>query len=224
MKRFISAIMTVILILSVCFTLCSCGQKASPVEDFEYEFENGEVTITGYIGSDLKVVIPSVIEDRPVTVIGKKAFKGYDLKAVVIPEGVVEIKREAFYGCECLESITVPDSLQKVGAYAFSENLWLNNQPEGVIYIGNVVVGYKGEPREHSTNNAHTVEIYIKDGTKSIVDDALNYSAIRDVHLPDSITYIGEDAFDERFLTLYGKEGSIVKSYAYDNNVKFVAE
>ncbi len=243
MKKIISAILIVTLV--VC--LCACGSpKSSPIEDFEYEFEDGTAIITGYIGTDLDIVIPNMIEDRPVTVIGSKAFEGYDLKSVVIPEGVVELENEAFDWCECLENITVPDTLQRVGSNAFNETLWENNQPDGVLYINNVVVGYKGELPENVT---------IKNGTVSIVDHALqdedsssyntydyeyNGSGYKSIHIPTSVEYIGEKAvgyisYYSRFgggftssdipqFKIYGKNGSAAEIFANENGFDFIAE
>lgn len=42
--------------------------------DFQYEINNGEVTLTGYSGTNKDVVIPSEIDGLPVTVIGNSAF------------------------------------------------------------------------------------------------------------------------------------------------------
>ncbi len=114
----------------------------SPVEDFEYEFNDGEVEITGYIGSDLEIVVPSIIENRPVTEIGYEAFEGYDMKSIVIPDSVIEIDDRAFencsnlsnivfsenlelisscafWGCDSLESIIIPDSVRIIGSSSF---------------------------------------------------------------------------------------------------------
>ncbi len=58
--------------------------------------------------------------------------------AVTVPEGVVQISSEAFFGCFGLESIDLPDSLQSIGMLAFfgCSKLQLVDIPFGVRSIG----------------------------------------------------------------------------------------
>lgn len=50
------------------------GSSESDVSDFKYEFFNNEVTITGYVGHETILNIPSEIEGKKVTGIGNSAF------------------------------------------------------------------------------------------------------------------------------------------------------
>lgn len=227
------AILSIISILIVC--LCACGTpKASPIEDFEYEFEDGVTIITKYIGSDLDIVIPSEIENRPVTIIADEAFENYDLKSVVVPEGVIEIEEGAFNDCECLESITLPDTLTECSYKEFSDTLWYESQPENtILYINNIVIGYKGNLPN---------DIKIKDGTKTILDKALlsEYSITGKIHIPNSVEHLGYASigfFDKptenpKFSVItpmdsyevYCKEGSVAYEYAIENELAYVLE
>jgi len=247
MKKIISLLLSISLIFTVCLILCSCGQSSSPIDDFEYEFEKGETIITGYKGSDLEIVIPDVIEDRPVTTIGHESFIGYDLTSISFPNTVTEIEGRAFYNCYSLKNITfsegiehisddafkncenldevsLPDSIRYVSESAFTNTAWYKKQADGVVYSGNTALFYKGDPYEQSTRKDHAIEIYIKENTKSIADNALNDSAIKYVHIPESVTYIGDKAIYSDFVTLYGKSGSTAEIYANENDIKFVAE
>ena len=49
--------------------------------------EDGTAGITGYLGDETALVIPSVVDDLPVTAIGAYAFEYAALTSVVIPEG-----------------------------------------------------------------------------------------------------------------------------------------
>lgn len=119
MKKVLSIILV---LLSLIFILCSCGQPpASPVEDFEYEFEHGEVKITGYIGSDLEIVIPDTIEDRPVTAIGGSAFENYDLVSVTLSNNIRDINSRAFRWCKNLKIVNLSNNLEYIGSGAFLE-------------------------------------------------------------------------------------------------------
>lgn len=100
-------------------TACGESSKESPVEDFLYEMNNGEVIITGYKGTDLEIYIPSKINDRPVTAIGKGAFIEYDMTHVTIPDSVIRIESDAFCRCECLTSIVFSRNLEAISESAF---------------------------------------------------------------------------------------------------------
>lgn len=87
--------------------------------EYKYTTSNGEVTITEYTGSSLDVAIPSFINGNPVTCIGEEAFKGKQIRSVVIPSGVKKIDWFAFSGCTVLEVITIPSSVISVQYAAF---------------------------------------------------------------------------------------------------------
>lgn len=87
--------------------------------EYKYTTSNGEVTITEYTGSSLDVAIPSFINGNPVTCIGEEAFKGKQIRSVVIPSGVKKIDWFAFSGCTVLELITIPSSVISVQYAAF---------------------------------------------------------------------------------------------------------
>ena len=82
----------------------------APTAHFTYEItEEGTVTLTGYTGGELAVVIPEAIEDKPVAAIAPEAFKGMaTLKAVSVPDTVTEIGAGAFAGCVSLTSLRTP--------------------------------------------------------------------------------------------------------------------
>ena len=113
-------ILSLLLCFSLLAVLAACGtSKESPVEDFRYVMQDGEVYITGYIGSDLEIYIPSEINDRPVTTIAEAAFQGYDMTHITIPDSVTKIDGYAFKDCACLNSVEMSDQLKTIEAYAF---------------------------------------------------------------------------------------------------------
>lgn len=101
----------------------SAAEEVMKTDDgFQYEVNNnGEVTITKYIGTDTDVDIPSKIDGKPVTSIGEYAFYNYnDLISVTILDSVISIGAHAFDHCENLESIKIPNSVTTIKEYTFS--------------------------------------------------------------------------------------------------------
>ena len=119
-------------------TCVNCGLP----ENFplSYEFNNGEIIITGCDTTVITVDIPATIEGYPVTSIGERAFEYCrSLTSITIPEGVMSIGNWAFYYCSALTSITIPESVTTIGIYAFAYCSALTSItiPEGVTSIGN---------------------------------------------------------------------------------------
>ena len=118
------------------------------------------------------------------------------IKSVVIGEGVTSICNYAFFNCTNLTSIDIPESVSKIGQYAFANTGWYDNQPEGLVYIGSCLYGYKGEMPEN-------FELVVKEGTKGIADYAFeSCSNLIMATIPESVSYIGRAAFMQSGLGL----------------------
>ena len=57
--------------------------------------------------------------DKPVTVIGEKAFYSSLLTGIELPNTVTSIGNQAFYNAETLRGITIPESVTEIGERAF---------------------------------------------------------------------------------------------------------
>ena len=68
------------------------------------------------------LAIPAILEGLPVTSIGDNAFWGCNqLVRVDIPDGVTSLGEEAFGSCRRLTSVRIPDSVTSIGAGAFGD-------------------------------------------------------------------------------------------------------
>lgn len=141
------------------------------------------------------IIIPESVEyggnTYSVTSISEKAFRDCSgLTSVSIPNSVTSIGEYAFSSCSGLTSVIIPNSVTYIGQYAFSGTAWYNNLPDGLVYAGKVAYKYKGEIPE----NTH---ITINEGTTCITKYAFyECSGLTSVTLPNSLTYIGDNAFN----------------------------
>ena len=75
--------------------------------------------ITGYVGTDTVVVIPSKINGITVETIGHTAFRYSSVTSVTIPDSVTFISDSAFAYCSQLTNISIPNSVTSIGFSAF---------------------------------------------------------------------------------------------------------
>lgn len=186
MKKIITGLL---IITILCTTLCSCSNtKTSPAEDFVYEFENGNTIITGYTGSELDIILPEEIDNRPVTSIANKAFKGYDLNSIVVSKNVTDIQEEAFQDCTNLSSVTLPDGIQNIGLNAFNNcsNLVYINLPDSIVNLDYGTFSSCTELKEITLPNNITT---INSNTFS------ECSSLSSVKFPEKLEIIGNNAF-----------------------------
>lgn len=125
-----------------------------------------------------------------VTTIGAFAFQHCSgLISITIPNSVIVICDEAFSGCTNLRNITIPNSITEIGCNVLEATAWYDNQPDGVIYIGLFVYGYKGTMPEGGS-------ITLREGTVGIAGGAFECcSWLTNIVIPNTVTIIGDRAF-----------------------------
>ena len=187
--------------------------SASMANEYEgYEFEIGEgntITITGYSGPGGDLIIPSVINGIPVTRIARSAFREYALDdpdrmitSVRFPEGLTSVGRLAFHRNPMIREVYIPASLTDITRPAFGRNPSLMNfhihedNPEFRSVDG---VWYTRDMKElrhfpQGRGGSYT----IPDGVEHIRDEAFRFNReIEAIHIPNSVTLIGKQAFRE---------------------------
>lgn len=150
---------------------------------------NSVTSIGGSAFSGCKGVT-SIKISNSVTTIEDRTFEGCSrLTSVTIPNNVTTIGSEAFKGCSNLSSIEIPNNVTFIDSNAFYGTAWYDNQPDGLIYVGDVAYGYKGTMIENTS-------VIIKDGTLSISSNAFkNCTGMSIIVIPNSVTSIGSSAF-----------------------------
>ena len=135
-------IVRIAIILAVATAMMIIGTvavMADTEEDYEYTVSDGKATVDGYNGNEISLEIPSTLGGYPVTSIGNCAFYGCEsLTSITIPDGVTSIEESAFFGCSRLTSITIPERVTSIEEFAFylCERLTSITIPRSVISIG----------------------------------------------------------------------------------------
>ena len=81
--------------------------------------------------------IRKIVVQKGVTTIGDYAFYGCEnVTSVTLPDTVTQIGKLAFYGCKNLSTLTVPDSVLVVEDYAFAKAVGL----QSIVFRGNAPV------------------------------------------------------------------------------------
>ncbi len=222
MKKII-ALISALTIVASCFWGCNKEQKenqnktpesstpalAEPVEensasDFAYKINDDEVTIIGYKGSSTTVNIPKEIEGKKVTVIGEKAFDGYEdpvddtsffkpnninsITDIHIPSSVKRLETGAFTNCYSLKSVTLNEGLEFIGegAFACCDQLTSIKIPDSVKTIESFAF--------YECYMLH--EMYIGNSVETIGDyAAYNCYQLHDLQIPNSVKSLGKGCF-----------------------------
>ncbi len=218
-KRLLSYLMTIIMGVILFSGIKVTNTLADEVFKFEtdkgylnYVVDNDEITITDYSGEDTELEIPSEINGKTVTKIGKEAFyRCTNFTKISIPNSVIIIEDKAFKFCAKLKNIELPNSVQSIGSEAFAIciNLTSIKIPNSIVRIENStfiscmaltevdipssvtsIGDYAFMQCENLTN------ITIPNSVISIGEYAFSSCKnLKDVNIPNSVTQIGEFAF-----------------------------
>ncbi len=201
-KRLLSVVLSTLLLISI-FTIvpanaADTNKKTSSLQsgDFYYYVDEDDktATITGYVGTDEKLVIPSTINGYTVTEIDNGAFGYY-----------YDEDEDKEYDFDFIKSISIPDSVTVIGNNAFDGTGYYyddDNWENGVLYIGKFLIKADNISGTYSIKQGTTViadEAFYNDGYYDEDSDEYVYtdSELEGINIPDSVTHIGYSAFQK---------------------------
>lgn len=185
-------------------------------------YENPSEVIGGVTVYNTQCIIPAgvrCIADRAFIDTG---IKNDQLESVSIPNSVSIIGAYAFSGCKKLVSITIPESVTKIGAGAFNYTAWLKNKQNEnpFVIVNNILVDAqecKGDVQ---------IPESVKEITQGVFEGNTN---IKSITIPKSIKSLPERVFENctnlNKVTIKGKLSEI-PAYAFSgckrlSNVEF---
>jgi len=165
-----------------------------------------DVIITGYTGTATTVEIPSQIQGITVSEIENDAFMAgtwsgtgnnrkfvpgdRKITSLTIPDTITRIGAQAFRG-NMLDNVVIPDSVTSIGFAAFYANqLTSITIPDSVTSIGDAA--FRGNK---------LTSITIGTGVTSIGNRVFRENQLTSITIPDSVTSIGDSAFYDNRLT-----------------------
>ncbi len=140
--------------------------------------------LVSYLGDPVNVYIPG---DK-VKIIGRESFHYmYDVKTLVIGEGVTTIEQLAFFDPPKLESITIPSTL---------ENISRGELPVADKIIGDPIPAAMTELSEYMFSGAKFETLTVPSKIKVISNGAFYMAEIEKIVWKGSISEFGEKAFN----------------------------
>ncbi len=131
-----------------------------------------------------------------VTQIGNMAFFNcLSLQSINIPNSVTHIGDCAFYGCEYLQSIHIPNSVKHIGINPFRDcpRLRLTSDNPHFKVINGLLISSDGTLISCCSEDTH---IHIPNSVTQIGDHAFwGCKALQNINIPNSVNHIGYSAF-----------------------------
>ena len=268
LKNSLSVILSVLIVISATLCVpvtASAATYDSDPNDFKYSYNYGSTlaNIYGYTGNSEYVKIPSKINGYTITGINTQAFKNNKkLKGIIIPDtvtyvedslfsgcisltdvdlgkGITVITNGMFYNCKNLESLTIPEQIERFyDRYSYTGNS--SDKPfEGcvnlkniyfkakdislVMYLSlpsltNIVIGSTVEslPDRAFSGYKYLENVTFENGLLVLPNECFkNCTGLKSITLPDSMMSVGKSAFENCYN---------IKSVTFSENLNTIAD
>lgn len=168
----------------------------------------GCVHVYQYKGENRDIVVPD-------------SFDGYPVTAVLDPRMYTVMTYDPdlqsftrSYDKKEITSIQFPDTVYKTYDDIFDDTVWYENQPDGEVYIGNILYKYKGEMPSGTTVN-------VKEGTLGICEIAFyDCGNLEKIIMPDSVIWLDDGVFRDCTAlneVQFAKNLMGMRMYVFDN-------
>lgn len=180
--------------LAAVFTAMNCMTSYVSGEEYcetlKYVVKDENVVITGYKGEPEVLDIPARIDGRDVVQIRENAFyKCESLKKITLPDTVINVGHHAFFECFSLESVVMEGDIYSIETGCFSGciNLMEIKLPDKLRMID-----------DKSFYNCINLEkINLPSDLEEIGNYAFSGCMFKTVELSDELLNIGEGAFSD---------------------------
>lgn len=160
------------------------------------DLSDGSVEIQKFLGFDTKkLIVPSYIAEKKVTVIGKEAYKACsEIQELIISEGIRLIDDGAFTNCENLSKVSFPKSLERIGT---GQDKKINGAFENTAIIDLVIPDNVTYISQSTFMRCHRLERVILSSKLTKISDFMFRACdkLSTVHMSDSVKAIGRRAF-----------------------------
>lgn len=174
----------------------TCSQSPIPDNGIQYYYYSIDDTylVRTFSGVQTDVVIRQIFDDgvngeHPVAGINAEAFRNcFSITSISIPDSVKKIGVYAFYGCSSLGSINIPDSVTSIGDATFGLCISLSSIdfPSSITSIGNFAF----------FTCSSLVSINFPSSIASIGACAFGEcSSITNLLIPNTISYVNDGGF-----------------------------
>ena len=268
LKNSLSVILSVLIVISAALCVpvtASAATYDSDPNDFKYSYNYGSTlaNIYGYTGNSEYVKIPSKINGYTITGINTQAFKNNKkLKGIIIPDtvtyvedslfsgcisltdvdlgkGITVITNGMFYNCRNLESLTIPEQIERFyDRYRYTGNssdkpfegcVNLKNiyfKAKDISWVGglslpsltNIVIGSTVEslPDRAFSGYKYLENVTFENGLLVLPNECFkNCTGLKSITLPDSMMSVGKSAFENCYN---------IKSVTFSENLNTIAD
>lgn len=113
-------IFTLMLLILLSFSL-SAFAETQAASEYEYYVDwDNQAVLTKYLGTEATVTVPAIIDGYSVKSTEETFANNEQIKKVVFSYGIISIDYNTFLNCTSLREVKLPDSVESLGDYAFS--------------------------------------------------------------------------------------------------------